>query len=442
LHIIMGARVKFLTENYARRGQNMVPILLMFVMTFSIGAFALETSEMIRNNAYDELSYLIGCDCKVITASETSVNFAETLGAESGVEYVTPVIQTSGNIGPFQIAMMGLDMGIYWEIGDWQKSKLAAGYDYSAVLEILNNMPTYEDLTNGGTLNFLTTEVVIKFMGRSSSPLILLNELLARRLKINPGETVVVRSIGNSWNLFQEFYVLGILESAPGFGMLDSVSELTGERVSSDGGAILVSSNRLVDSFGFNSTSTFMMSVYDDASLESVSQNLLNHEEVLRVYTMDYADEQSLDFVRFIGISGIAIVSFVFSVVFSVLCLALFLDNIVTERKREYAIMRAAGAKKGQVSSQILFEFIGILIPGFLVGLILGTGFSVMFVVLSKEIFMYAGILPFTIEPITQGALSLVAASFFISMVALFIGATIPARRAARSDVATVLKMA
>lgn len=441
LHIILGSRVKFLTENYSRRGHLVVPILLMFVMTFSIGAFVLETSEIVRSNAENELFFLIGSDCKVISASDTSVNFADTLKAEPGVENVTAVVQTTGDVGPFHVAMMSLDMAVYWEIGDWGKSGLAAGHDYAPVIRILNTMPQYFDLTNDGSLDAFTIEIALKLMARSPSPLILLNEFLAQRLQIEPGETLIIRSIGNAWERFEEFFVLGILEAAPGFGMLNDGGRLTGERVASDGGAVLLSSNILVDNYGFTTTSMFMLSVYDDASLAAINRNLLRHQEVLRVFTTDYAKEKSQDFVRFLGISGIAIVSFASSVIFAILYLSLFLDYIVVERRREYAIMRAAGAKKGEVTSQILFEFLGMLIPGFLVGLALGTIFSVMFVILGKDLFAYSGILSFEISPFTQGTLFLIGVSFFISVIALVIGVTIPARRAARTDVATVLKM-
>ncbi|MHA2369752.1 MAG: FG-GAP-like repeat-containing protein [Candidatus Hodarchaeales archaeon] len=438
---ILGARTKLLIESYSRRSQHVVPILLMLVMSFSIGAFVLETSQMVQSNADDEISYLIGSDCKVITTSDTSVNFSNTLMDEDGVEYVTPVIQTTADIGPFQVAVMGLDPALYWEIGKWEKTKLAANYDYTQVLQLLNTNYNFNDLTDQGRLTSLTIEIALKVMSRSTNTLIL-NDFLAHHLKIGPGDRLVLRSIGGSWEHFQEFIVLGILETAPGFGKLDDAGRLIGRKLASDGGAVLVSSNILIDTFEQTTASLFMLSAMNGASLNAISQNMLNYPQVLRVFTSQYAQEESRHFVRFLGISGIAVVSFVCTIIISILCLTVFLDYIISERRREYAIMRAAGAKKRQIASQILFEFLGILIPSFFVGLVLGTAFSVMFVILSEEFFLYSGTLPFAIEPITLETLTLVVLSFFVSIATLVIGAAIPARKAAQSNVANVLKMA
>jgi ABC-type antimicrobial peptide transport system permease subunit len=278
-------------------------------------------------------------------------------------------------------------------------------------------------------------------MSRSTNTLIL-NDFLAHHLKIGPGDRLVLRSIGGSWEHFQEFIVLGILETAPGFGKLDDAGRLIGRKLASDGGAVLVSSNILIDTFEQTTASLFMLSAMNGASLNAISQNMLNYPQVLRVFTSQYAQEESRHFVRFLGISGIAVVSFVCTIIISILCLTVFLDYIISERRREYAIMRAAGAKKRQIASQILFEFLGILIPSFFVGLVLGTAFSVMFVILSEEFFLYSGTLPFAIEPITLETLTLVVLSFFVSIATLVIGAAIPARKAAQSNVANVLKMA
>lgn len=441
LRKILGARVKLLIESYSRRSQHIVPILLMFVMAFSIGAFVLETSQMVQSNADNELSYLIGSDCKVITTSDTSVNFSNTLMGEDGVEYVTPVIQTTGDIGPFRVAMMGLDPALYWEIGKWERTRLAAEYDYSPVIQSLNANYGFDDLTDQGSLKSMTIEIALKVMSRSTNSLIL-NDFLAQHLKIGPGDSLVVRSIGGSWEHFQEFIVLGILETAPGFGKLDDAGRLIGKKTASDGGAVLVSSNLLIETFEHEAASFFMLSTFNEASLNTISRNILNYPEVLRVFTSQYAQEESRHFVRFLGISGIAVVSFVCTIIISILCLTVFLDYIISERRQEYAIMRAAGAKKRQIASQILFEFLGILIPGFIVGLALGTAFSVMFVILSKEFLLYSGTLPFAIEPITPETLTLVILSFVVSIGALVIGAVIPARKAAQSNVANILKMA
>ncbi|MFW9914053.1 MAG: FG-GAP-like repeat-containing protein [Candidatus Thorarchaeota archaeon] len=443
LHLpkILGARAKLLIESYSRRSQHIVPILLMLVMAFSIGAFVLETSQMVQSNADDELSYLIGSDCKVITTSDTSVNFSNTLMDEDGVEYATPVVQTTADIGPFQVAMMGLDPAIYWEIGKWEKTELAAEYDHGPVIQLLNENHNFDDLTNQGELTSLTIEIALKAMSRSANTLIL-NDFLAHHLKLGPGERLVLRSIGGSWEHFQEFIILGILETAPGFGKLDDAGRLLGRKLASDGGTVLVSSNILIETFEHRTASLFMLSAVNAASLNAISQNILNYPEVLRVFTTKYAHEESRHFVRFLGISGIAVVSFICTIIISILCLTVFLDYIISERRREYAIMRAAGAKKRQIASQILFEFLGILIPSFFVGLILGTAFSVMFVILSQEFFVYSGTLPFAIEPVTLETLILVVSSFLVSIATLVIGAAIPARKAAQSDVANVLKMA
>ncbi|MHA2081558.1 MAG: ABC transporter permease, partial [Candidatus Thorarchaeota archaeon] len=135
-------------------------------------------------------------------------------------------------------------------------------------------------------------------------------------------------------------------------------------------------------------------------------------------------------------IEGLFSIGFVMSLTLSVFALSISLGSVVRERRKEYAIMRAIGGSKRQVVSMVFSEFTGVVIASLALSLVLGAVFGYVMGLLLNLMSPFSRILSATIAfPLDFLTIILV-----IQILTMIIGAYIPAREAARTEPAVVLR--
>ncbi|MDO8055573.1 MAG: ABC transporter permease, partial [Candidatus Hermodarchaeota archaeon] len=165
---------------------------------------------------------------------------------------------------------------------------------------------------------------------------------------------------------------------------------------------------------------------------------------------------QSLDFVRYTwspitfdleleypdgylysqGVISLLSVGFLASLTISVVALTVFVNTIVQERKTEYAIMRAMGGTRRQVTALVLGEFVGLILAAFLFSMLMGVVFSQVLMQTILQLFPQPYVIPFIIiYPV-----SLLAAVLGLVVLGLVAGAYLPARRAGQIEVSEILR--
>ncbi|MFW9834905.1 MAG: ABC transporter permease, partial [Candidatus Thorarchaeota archaeon] len=127
---------------------------------------------------------------------------------------------------------------------------------------------------------------------------------------------------------------------------------------------------------------------------------------------------------------------FVMSLTLSVFALSISLGSVVRERRKEYAVMRAIGGSKRQIVSMVFSEFSGVVIASLVLSLFLGALFGYVMGFLVNVMSPFSRTLSATIAfPI-----NFLAFVLFIEILTMTIGAYLPAREAARTDPAVVLR--
>jgi putative ABC transport system permease protein len=152
--------------------------------------------------------------------------------------------------------------------------------------------------------------------------------------------------------------------------------------------------------------------------------------------TFDLALEYPDGYLFSQGIISLLSVGFLASLAISVVALTVFVNIIVQERKTEYAIMRAMGGTRRQVTAIVLGEFVGLILAAFLFSMLMGIVFSQVLMQTILQLFPQPYVIPFTIiYPI-----SLLAAVLGLVVLGLIAGAYLPARRAGKIEVSTILR--
>jgi len=135
-------------------------------------------------------------------------------------------------------------------------------------------------------------------------------------------------------------------------------------------------------------------------------------------------------------VEGLFSIGFLMSLILSIFALTISLGSVVRERRKEYAVMRAIGGSKRQVVSMVFSEFSGVVFASLVLSLILGAVFGFVMGFLLNNMSPFSRVLASTISfPI--GFLSVV---LFLEILTMVIGSYLPAREAANTDPAVVLR--
>ena len=414
LSFVLGQK-NLISAGYLKmRKGRIIPLMVVLALTMSSTiAFAVQ-SESLRVDLNREVSYALGSDLRVDTTIR-EFNFSYDLELYDGISNATPVLRTWARLGPDMISIEGLYPLEYATIGNFDETSFNDESHVTA-LSALAAVP------NG----------------------IILSEFHSARWNKTVGDVVNLEMADVGTTQIVEFIVTGIIHSAPGFGYAAHVSA----PVSTLGAGFGFSSG--YDGFALTNLE-FIESVIDEheatlffAELENNANHTLLLEQLSDIpgvipNTPEEFDlkTHSLQTALFLNtIEGLFSIGFVMSLTLSVFALSISLGSVVRERRKEYAIMRAIGGSQRQVVSMVFSEFAGVVIASLALSLVLGAVFGFVM-----------GFLINAMSPFSRTLLATIAFPYnflaivlLIEILTMIIGAYLPAREAARTDPAVVLR--
>ncbi|MHA2496024.1 MAG: FtsX-like permease family protein [Candidatus Hodarchaeales archaeon] len=431
---LFGASAFVIVTNLKRRQYLISMLAFIATVTFSIGIFASIYNETMWTNTSTQAEFTIGSDYKVMT-SRVPLSMSTAFQEIEGIDEVMPMPVTSGSLGDGFVALIGVDALQYARIAHWddsafdvEKNRVSYLGDGSFVWDPYGERRDYkkilEDLEN--TIEYGVNGIII-------------NQALATDLRLQVGDPIQLGEVNPlSTSPFREvfFEIVAIAYSAPGFGILSQFSErpLGTSATRSFGGAI-VNSYFLVDQ-QVTETNVFLLKGASAANKEEIVSSIRENEAVQAVYYVDYFNIEDEGFLALGGVPGILTIDFLGSLAIIAFSLGVFLEFIISERRQEYALLRAVGATKRQVSKSVVGEFLGIAVISLAIGGLVSLIFSLAFLELSVGHLAIFKVLPYSIFiPIPSIGLTV-----FLVFIFLMLGSLWPSRRASQTQIADVLR--
>jgi ABC-type antimicrobial peptide transport system permease subunit len=414
LSFVLGQK-NLISAGYLKmRKGRIIPLMVVLALTMSSTiAFAVQ-SESLRVDLDREVTYALGSDLR-IDCTIREFNFSYDLEAYDGINNSMPVLRTWARLGPDELSIEALDPLEYAAMGKFDQSSFN-GQSPVTILSALAAVP------NG----------------------IVLSEYHANRWNKTIGSTLTMEMSGIGTTQLVEFEVVGVVFSAPGFGYASHTdipySPLGAGFGFSSGytGFALTNIEFIEGVIQRHETTLFMVDLDDDANRTLLFEELSALSGV-NPNTPEEFDlkSYSLQTALFLNtVEGLFSIGFVMSLILSVFALSISLGSVVRERRKEYAIMRAIGGSKQQIVSMVFSEFSGVVFASLALSLILGAVFGFVMGFLLNVMSPFSRTLSATIA----FPFNFLAIVLFIEILTMIIGSYLPAREAARTDPAVVLR--
>jgi len=409
---LIGERSLYLTQSLRRRKGQFIPLLVILTLTLTTTTMMLIQASSFEATSENEKHYAIGCDIR-IQCDQKPLSYNETLLGYPGVTAVTPVIETWAEVGSESFFLEGIDAENYGRIGYFSTESFV-GEDAGSVLT--------------------------KLSGKNDG--IVISEYYAELWNKTAGDSILVyfESINGTRVIY--FEIVGLMRSAPGFGMA-ATHDLVGASLGSQfgfqvgrGGFAFVNLQSLSTLSYIDTTDLFLVDTVSYSNT-TLMIDALSSERNVNVYTpQDSALGSSSTNLFLSGMQGLTVIAFLLCAMMGLSALALFLGSAVKERDWEYAIFRAIGGTKSQVISMVFGEFAGSVVAAIGISLVLGVIFGYSMTILTF------GISPFS--PVIGEVLSFPIAMMLLVLslngVAMLASCYLPASRAGAVDPATVLR--
>ncbi|MFX1484767.1 MAG: FtsX-like permease family protein, partial [Promethearchaeota archaeon] len=415
LSFLLGQK-NLISAGYLRmRKGRIIPLMVVLALTMSSTiAFAVQ-SESLKVDLHREVDYALGADIR-IECSSRELDFNDTLISIDGIDRVTPVLRTWARLGTDELSIEALHPDEYAEIGHFDPSSFPES-DPETVLTALDSV--YDG--------------------------IVISEFVASRFNKIVGDNLSLEMRGLSGSTQQvHFTIVGIVFSAPGFGYA-SITDMPystlgsgfGYQAQFTGFAI---TNMEYVSFetGIETVNLFLGDLSESANKTRVLEDMQTIPDVYTNIPSEFdLKANSLYTALFLNtVEGLFSLGFVMSLTLSIFALSISLGSVVRERRKEYAVMRAIGGSKRQVVSMVFSEFSGVVLASLALSIILGAVFGFVMGFLLNNMSPFSRVLASTIS-FPFGFLSIV---LFLEILTMVIGAYLPAREAANTDPAVVLR--
>ncbi|MFW9968032.1 MAG: FtsX-like permease family protein [Candidatus Thorarchaeota archaeon] len=413
-NFLLGEKSLYLSQSLRKRKGQFIPLLVILTITLTTTTMMLVQTASFEATMQNELAYSIGADMR-IESDPKPLNFNETLRHYPGVIASTPVIETWAQVGTTRFFLEAVDALDYMRIGTFSEQSFV-GNDSTSVLTALDAQP------NGIVISKFYSELWNKTIGNS----------------------ILVYFGGENGTRIVSFMIVGLVLSAPGFGVAStegfagaSFASQFGFQVGQGGFALV--NLRFISEVGslYMSKLTFVdATCYTDVQPMIVS---LQQEKNLNVYTPQTFDvnTQSISIRLFLsGIQGLTTISYLLCTAMGLSAIALFLGSAVLERRSEYALFRALGGTQRQVISMVFGEFAGSVVAAISISVILGFFFGYAMSVLTFGISPFTPVLPEVLAYPFLMMLVTIAAESAVMLASCYI----PAKRAGAVNPATALR--
>ncbi|MBN2230386.1 MAG: FtsX-like permease family protein [Candidatus Thorarchaeota archaeon] len=410
---IMGEKRLYLTQSLRRRKGQFIPLLVVLTLTLTTTTMMLIQTASFENTLINEANYSLGSDIRIQTP-EQDFDWIDSLPSSTLIDGATPVIEALSHVGTEGFYLEGIDAAVYRDIGNFKSTSFVGGTPESILSEL--------DITPNG---------------------IVISQYYASSWNLTIDMTVPIEVLTDSGNELVVFQVVGIMQSAPGFGMA-STRDLYGTPFGSYfdfqpglGGFALVNLDFLRIRTGIETSETFFVGV---SSLLDVAPMIdyLESQVYTDVYTTDNIEfsPDSVTGLFLAGLQGLTMIGFILCAAMGIASIALFLGSAVIEREPEYALFRAIGGTKKQVISLVFGEFAGSVLAAVLISLVLGIIFGYTATLLTFGISTVWPILPKILTYPLFAMLLTVALECAVMIIACYY----PARRAGNTNPAEVLR--
>ncbi len=414
LSFVLGQKNRISAGYLRMRKGRIIPLMVVLALTMSSTiAFSVQ-SESLKVDLSREVDYALGADIR-IDCTERELDFNDTLTSIDGIEHVTPVLRTWARLGTEEITVEALYPDEYAEIGHFDQSSFPDS-DAATVLMELDAVP------DG----------------------IIVSEFLASRLDKTVGDNLTMEMSGVATTQHVTFTIIATMHSAPGFGYA-ALAEMPPSTIGSGFGYQAAYSGFVIANLEYVSYETelqtvdlFLGDLADDANKTRVLEDMQTIPDVFPNIPTEFdLKTHSLFTALFLNtVEGLFSIGFLMSLILSIFALTISLGSVVRERRKEYAVMRAIGGSKRQVVSMVFSEFSGVVFASLVLSLILGAVFGFVMGFLLNNMSPFSRVLASTISfPI--GFLSVV---LFLEILTMVIGSYLPAREAANTDPAVVLR--
>ena len=410
---LLGEKKLYLTQSLRRRKGQFIPLLVILTLTLTTTTMMLIQTDSFENTLANEAMYALGCDVR-IEIPEQALNWTDTLEGYGGVVGATPVIEVLSYVGSEGFYLEGLDIGVYSVTGTFKPSSFVD----SSPEDVLATLSTTE---NG----------------------IIISDYHMSLWNVTIGDTVSIRIPAFGGNTETEFEIVGIMKSAPGFGMASTL-DLRGvpfgtyfEFQPGRGGFALVNIDYLSSVTGYTTSEVFFVETTSLADASELIENVsaLPYSSVYTIDTIEFGSD-TIPGLFLAGIEGLTTISFIMCATMGVASIVLFLGSAVVEREPEYALFRAIGGTKKQVVSLVFGEFAVSVLAVVLSSLGLGIVFGYTMTLLTFGISSIWPILPKVLTYPFFIMLLTVALEFVVMIAACYF----PARRAGNTNPAEVLR--
>jgi ABC-type antimicrobial peptide transport system permease subunit len=376
-------------------------------------AFSVQ-SESLKVDLAREVDYALGADIR-IDCTDREIGFNETLMTIGGIEQVTPVLRTWGRLGSEEITVEALYPAEYAEIGHFDESSFPDS-DAETALMALDAVP----------------EGVI------------ISDYLADRLDKEIGENLTLEMTITGGTQQVVFTIVATMHSAPGFGYASAIQMPPSDLGSGFGfqaaysGFVIANLEYVRFETDIQTVDLFFGNLVDGTNATQVLEDMKSIPDVFPNIPSEFdLKTHSLSTALFLNtVEGLFSIGFLMSLILSIFALSISLGSVVRERRKEYAVMRAIGGSKRQIVSMVFSEFSGVVFASLALSIILGVAFGFVFGFLLNIMSPFSRVLVSTISfPI--GFLSIV---LFLEILTMVVGSYLPAREAANTDPAVVLR--
>lgn len=410
---LMGEKKLYMTQSLRRRKGQFIPLLVILTLTLTTTTMMLIQTASFEDTIENEANYALGCDIR-IKVPEHTLDWVDTLEGYAGVVSATPVIETLSYIETTAFYLEGLDAGAYSTIGNFKPSSFVSGTPEEVLMAL-------ENTANG----------------------IIISEHYSELWNVTMGDSLTIRATTLSGTNTTGFEVVGVMKSAPGFGMA-STHDLAGIPFGSyfdfqpgRGGFALVNIDYLSATTDFTSTEVFFVGTTSLADASDLI-DFANDIPYAEVYTPDTIEfgSNTVTGLFLSGIEGLTMIAFIMCAAMGIASIALFLSSAVMEREPEYALFRAIGGTKKQVISLVFGEFAGSVLAAVLISLGLGVLFGYTMTLLT---FGISSVWPILAKILTY-PLMVMFFTVALECVAMIFACYFPARRAGSTNPAEVLR--
>ncbi|MHA1557801.1 MAG: FtsX-like permease family protein, partial [Candidatus Heimdallarchaeota archaeon] len=360
----------FLVQSFKSNRNEIGVILLLSMLFFSSSITNLTIANSLNDNEQQTIFYNEGADLRIHTI-ETDYQFSNTLRNYEEITEAMPFFELSGKVLYRSITLYGVNPDKFASIARWHPSSFNKKYYPS----------TYQSMN----ISELLQQLTLQPYG------IIISEGLADIYNYNIGDLIKIRDIqALHWQGDSSFLIVGILHSAPGFGLsTDTNSDF-----------VFIHEIRMITDYQLINVELFYAAKNPNYSLSEVTEKLLLSSTITEVNPFTSVDNTIQDYVaKYLpDIQFYLYLETVLVMLLSSFLIVGCLDFSLHKRKLVESIYFSLGNTFKKLHKELLIELAIILSISILFGLSMGLLLVYLVLTITPPFFMDQIIIPIAIN--------------------------------------------